>query len=325
MKEILKNCIPYGIVKKIIENRKKNVPYYNVVEPAIYNEDGEQMRVFYLQDTATRFAYSFTAGRNSKHIFWDRDNVLLPIHFYTHTEMFRTQPTAKKKFGLLMEPEAMIPEVYQQLYDNPSIMAQFEAVFTHSYKLIEKYPNAKLYLGQGAWFGTEVGGGILDECAYTKKTKMVSMISSDKALLESHKLRIAIAKEMKKNLNVDTYGAFDGGNPVKVAETLTDYRFSIILENEISPYYFTEKVLNCFASMTIPIYAGAQNIGEFFNLDGIIQIDKYDSMETLHRVVNQCTAELYDAKIPAVIENYKKAQEQLTVDDYIFRNYRDLF
>ena len=157
------------------------------------------------------------------------------------------------------------------------------------------------------------------------KTKNVSIISSDKAVLESHRRRIEIALEMKKNPNVDTFGAFDGGSPVKVAESLTDYRFSIILENEISPYYFTEKVLNCFAAMTIPIYAGAQNIGDFFNVDGIIQINKYDSIESLNNVVNECTEALYNSKIAAVKENYMKAMEMLSLDDWLYKEYRDLF
>lgn len=326
MRKIIKECIPYGIVNRYIEQQKiKNRPQNNVEEPLVYNGNGERMRVFYLQDTATRYAYSFTAGRDSQYIFWDRDNVLLPIHFYTHEEMFKTQNTAQKKFGLLMEPEAMIPNVYQRLYENPEIMEQFVAVFTHSAKLLEKYPNTKLYLGQGSWFGAPSGGGVLDEQAYAKKTKLVSMVSSDKKLLESHRLRISIAKSMKTNTNVDTYGAFDGGHTIKAADALTAYRFSIVLENEISPYYFTEKILNCFASMVIPIYAGAQKIGDFFNSDGIIPIDKYASIAEIERVVNQCTTELYKERLPAVIENYNKVLKMLTVDDYIFNEYKGLF
>lgn len=326
MKTFLKNCIPYGLLTKYYEKKYiLGLPKYNVPEPYLYNQKGELMRVFYLQDNATKYAYSFTAGRQSEHIFWDRNNVLLPIHFYTHEEMFRTQSTAQKKFGLLMEPEVMIPDIYQKLYDSPDVMAQFDAVFTHSAKLLEKYPNTKLYMGQGSWFGTAAGGGVLDENAYERKTKLVSMVSSDKALLESHKLRISIAKEMKKNPNVDTFGAFDGGRSVKIAEALTDYRFSIVLENEISPYYFTEKLLNCFASMTIPIYAGAQKIGDFFNSDGIIIIDKYASIEELNRIVNQCTPKMYEERLIAVLENYHKVQNLLTVDDYIFREFKDLF
>lgn len=324
LKRIMKDCIPYGIVKRIELNRQV-ITEGNVDEPVIYNEEGARMRVFYLQDTAIKYAYSFTAGRNPNYIFWDKDNVKLPVHFYTHQEMFKVKGNAKKRFGLLMEPEAMMPEIYERLYNSPEVMSQFDAVFTHSSKLIQMYPNARLYLGQGVWFGTSIGGGNLDTDAWRKKTKNVSMISSDKAVLESHRRRIEIAIAMKENPNVDTFGAFDGGPSVKVADSLTDYRFSIILENEISPYYFTEKVLNCFASMTIPIYAGAQNIGEFFNIDGIIQIDKYDSIESLNRVVNGCSADLYNSKLVAVKENYKKAQEMLSLDDWLYKEYKDLF
>ena len=157
LKKYIKNCIPYGIVKKI-ETQRTVAIEGNVAEPVLYNINGERMRAFYLQDQAIKYAYSFTAGRNPQYIFWDKDNVMLPVHFYTHQEMFNVKKTAKKRFGLLMEPEAMIPEIYDRLYKSPEIMSQFDAVFTHSAKLMKMYPNARLYLGQGAWFGTDIGG-----------------------------------------------------------------------------------------------------------------------------------------------------------------------
>lgn len=326
MVQIIKNILPYGIVRKYQGKSMDKYVCGNVDEPEIYNANNKRMRVFYLQDKAALYAYSFTAGRDGQHVFWDRSNVKLPIHFYTHGDLFFTKSTARKKFGLLMEPEVMIPQVYQRLYENPDLMAEFDAVFTHSEKLLNKYSNAKLYLGQGAWYGTSVGGGELDFNVYQKKSKNVSMVSSDKVLLESHRRRIEIAKAVKASGCVDTFGAFDGGTSIKVAEALADYRYSIVLENEISSYYFTEKILNCFVSMTIPIYAGALNIGEFFNVDGIIVIDKYaPTDEIVDMIKKRCTKELYEERLEAVIDNYNRVQKMLCVDDYIYETYEEMF
>ena len=47
---------------------------------------------------------------------------------------------------------------------------------------------------------------------------------------------------------------------------------ALIIENDITPYFFTEKITNCFISQTIPVYLGATQIHKFFNTDGIITI-----------------------------------------------------
>lgn len=326
VKKMIKNVLPYGIVEWYRKKKFCGGPVGNVPEPQVYNANGEKMRVFYLQDKAALYAYSFTGGRDSTHIFWDRSNVRLPIHFYTHEDMFDTKAIAQKKFGLLMEPEVMIPQVYQRLYENPGLVKEFDAIFTHSEKLLEKYDNAKLYLGQGAWYGTLSGGGVPDSELYRRKCKNVSMVSSDKVILESHRRRIEIAKAMKQSGVVDTFGAFDGGPEIKVADALDEYRFSIVLENEISSYYFTEKILNCFASMTIPVYAGATKIGDFFNEEGIIVIDKTAPMDDIIVAVKKlCTKEAYEERKDAVIDNYNRVQKMLCVDDYIYENYKELF
>lgn len=83
-----------------------------------------------------------------------------------------------------------------------------------------------------------------------------------------------MVNKLKINPNVDTYGLFDGGQFIGPYETLRDYRYSIIFENEISTYCFTEKLTNCFATQPIPIYIGASKIGQFFDENGIRRISE---------------------------------------------------
>ena len=55
---------------------------------------------------------------------------------------------------------------------------------------------------------------------------------------------------------VDLYGR--GFNEiVDKEEGLCDYRFSVAIENGQYKTYFTEKILDCFATGTIPVYLGA--------------------------------------------------------------------
>ena len=68
-------------------------------------------------------------------------------------------------------------------------------------------------------------------------------------------------------------------------------------------------------SMTIPVYLGASKIGQFFNEDGIIKIDKDCDIE---KVLVQCTKEEYEKRQKAVIENYYKALKYFNLNDYLY-------
>jgi hypothetical protein len=95
---------------------------------------------------------------------------------------------------------------------------------------------------------------------------------------------------------------------------LVDYRFSFCVENDTYDTYFTEKILDCFATGTIPIYMGTPKVTEYFNSDGIIFFDGTFDVTTL-------TEELYDSKIKAIKDNYDRVQKYSVLDDWIFENH----
>jgi hypothetical protein len=72
-------------------------------------------------------------------------------------------------------------------------------------------------------------------------------------------------------------------------EGLEDYRFSFAIENCCYDYYFTEKLLDCFLTGTVPIYIGCERIGDIFNSDGIIFLD--DKID-----IAKFNKELYESK-----------------------------
>jgi hypothetical protein len=54
--------------------------------------------------------------------------------------------------------------------------------------------------------------------------------------------------------------------------------FSICIENSNNSGYHTEKIIDAFLSKTIPIYWGCSNIGDFYDTDGIIQVNNADEI-----------------------------------------------
>ena len=285
--------------------------------PNIYNEYGEKMDVFFIRDKhMATYPYACPAPT---YFLFDRYNVGLDVHFYTHNAMLERMGSPSKRYGMLNESESIVPNDYNIFRENKGLEKEFTAIFTYSEKILNEVENAKfLPVCAVPWYGTELGGGVLDEHIYMHKIKNISICSSSKTMCLLHDYRISCAYQCKNEGLADTYGTFDGGPMIKIAETLSDYRYSVVIENYISPYFFTEKITNCFLSMTVPIYLGATRIGDFFNTDGIIFISENDDIK---KVLSQCTEKDYLSRIEAIKENYYKAQAYRNIWDMMYNQY----
>jgi hypothetical protein len=216
-----------------------------------------------------------------------------------------------------VEAEVIVPGDYTIFEKNKGLENDFDLIFTYSDKILNTIPNAR-YLPYyiKPWYISSLMGGGGNQYKY--KTKDISIIASGKTMVPLHKYRNSIAMLCKTKQLADTYGTFDGGRYCDISEPFKDYRFSIVIENEITPYGFTEKITNCFAAMTIPVYLGAAKIDGLFNPDGIIHFNQNDDIEN---VLKQCTRELYEERIPAIIDNFKKVNNGKTASDIMYEKY----
>ena len=82
-------------------------------------------------------------------------------------------------------------------------------------------------------------------------------------------------------------------------------KFQIVCENQIMPNMFTEKLIDCFRTKTVPIYYGCQNLGEFFDKRGVIEFDQIDKLDD---ILSTLTPQHYDAMLPYLEENYHRAK-----------------
>ena len=110
----------------------------------------------------------------------------------------------------------------------------------------------------------------------------------------------------------------DGPNPLPGAEKdpLFDTQYHICIENQPIGNYFTEKLIDCFLTETIPVYWGCTNIGDYFNLDGIIL---FTTIDELLDKLNELTPEFYEERIQIIKENKKKAIQFANFDERIFK------
>jgi hypothetical protein len=138
----------------------------------------------------------------------------------------------------------------------------------------------------------------------TAKKFAVSFLTSSKGHLQGHQLRQDIFNRLPAFRNVPVW---KHRSPPKIDDkrtVLEPYMFSICPENSRQNGYYTEKIVDCFVAKTIPIYWGCPNLGEHFNLDGVIQFENYDD---LVRKLQSLTPEFYKDREPAIEENFRRA------------------
>jgi hypothetical protein len=147
------------------------------------------------------------------------------------------------------------------------------------------------------------------------KTKLVSAISSTKVMVPGHYTRLSFIHSIKER--VDLYGRGFNEIPTKL-EGLKDFMFSVAIENVVTQNGFSEKIQDCFLTGTIPVYYGCPNIGEFYDLNGILV---FHNQEELDNIFLNLTPELYYSKLQAVQSNFQLAFSYPTFDDSLYDLY----
>lgn len=191
------------------------------------------------------------------------------------------------------------PDIIHQKYINLSYFLhwRFYKILTKSETLLKNIENGIFFL-YGSTFIKDINAVNIN------KTKLLSLIASKKKNLKGHKLRHEIVDYIRTiKLEADIMGrgyrSFDHKE-----DGLASYCYSIVIENNQELNYFTEKLIDCCLCETIPIYWGAPNIGNYFDVRGMI-ICK--SAEEIKDALQNISLEDYSSKLHWIKENRKIA------------------
>lgn len=83
-------------------------------------------------------------------------------------------------------------------------------------------------------------------------------------------------------------------------DSLKEYKFNIVIENEYQKNWVTEKFFDSVLTDTIPVYFGCKNIKEIFPEDGYILIEDINNIEEIRELfihINKNSDEIYGQKI----------------------------
>ena len=233
------------------------------------------------------------------------------INFYVDNNVYfmgNTDRNEENAIALLVEPRAIIPGTYSWMEEN---YGKFKYVFTFDSQLL-KLPNAKLL----------IYGQITAEFPNDAKIKNISMVASNKDFCAGHINRQNVARALMDK--IDTYGQFKGDKYCDDADFLKDYKFNVAMENFSDGYYFTEKICNCFASRTVPIYWGCPNIGEYFDMDGIIYCRTPNEVIAKVDMVLKDPEYEYNKRKDAIERNLNLVQKYRRYANWFLETYGDL-
>ena len=227
---------------------------------------------------------SSSALNATKHVQWVYDGSGEVNIYVSQRALDALNDTSgKPTYIWLLESKQIIPQYYQWIIDNYEfVTSRVDGIFSCDKELCAKYPKISYSLINAVpW---------VQDRKVHEKTKLVSMIASNKRMCEGHARRLQFVDKFRDKL--DFYGR--GFNEISCKEDgLRDYMFSVGIENAVYDTYFTEKLTDCFACGTIPIFYGCKGVTEYFNEDGIIFLDDDFDLSML-------TKDLYYSKIDAI-------------------------
>lgn len=123
------------------------------------------------------------------------------------------------------------------------------------------------------------------------RTRLVSVIASNKAFTAGHRRRLDFALRLKARLGdrIDLFGR----GVVTVADKLAalrGYRFHVALENTRIEHYFTEKLSDGLIAGCYPVYFGCPNLGDYVPVEAFRPIDIEDfaaAVATLEQAIEE--------------------------------------
>jgi len=268
-----------------------------------------------LFDEEFRHLPNYCGYDQSTKLEWVKDSYEPDILVFTercYDKVFDDRAKGKVKCAMPLEPPAIHGYAYSNL--KPDLVNMFDYVLTHddSFALWVK-ENSKatpiFWTPGGSWIW------IKDWAIYPKSSN-VSIVASAKGWTDGHRFRQQIIDRFSSQFDlICGYGRKTVEPKVAI---FADYRYSVVIENSKYNTYWTDKLIDCFACGTIPIFWGSPNIGEFFNPDGIIS---FDTIGDLGEIMGSIGVGDYNNRLPAVNENFEIAKSKYAiVEEYLADN-----
>lgn len=205
-----------------------------------------------------------------------------------------TDPTASVRVLIQCEPPSLYRDFYGMVMN---AWQNFDLILTYDDRLLA-LPNAREFLPVDAWVGD----------IHCYKRNQITYMMSSKIWTKEHRMRFMILRAVEGQSTLGQFEFQMHRSPPRIDSKDDFYRnakFNIACENQAMTNMFTEKLLDCLRTKTVPIYFGCTNIEKYFDPRGMIRFDTFDQFTD---IVSWLTPNHYDAMLPYVEENYDRGR-----------------
>tara|TARA_R110002153_G_scaffold119109_1_gene264039 strand:- start:7641 stop:8393 length:753 start_codon:yes stop_codon:yes gene_type:complete len=232
-------------------------------------------------------------------------NLFFSKHVSISYDTLEKDNSAEYKILVQIEPLS----VNNNIQDFCERSSDFDLVLTWHSDILETN-NSKLFPFGTCWIEK-------DDRRIFPKNKNLSIIASHKNYAPGHILRHQIIHNYPEDLSLYGRGYKSIENKITA---LKDYRFSLIIENEYSNNWFTEKLIDCLVTGTVPIFWGCPNIHKFFDPRGFIL---FNNIDQIPKIKSECNESAYKNLLPFIKKNYHSALEYVDIFDRITKTIKN--
>lgn len=240
---------------------------------------------------------------------WDGISVF--TDFFVLREDILKNIKSKWKIAWIIEPPQIDSRCYQHIH---KVEDYYDYIFTYDTNLLSRSPKYKKMNFGACWV-------VEENCKIYEKDKLVSIVASNKRFAPGHQFRHEVIEKLHGKHNFDLWGSgynsFENTTEERM-KPFKDYRYNIVIENGRVENYFTDKIIDCFAVGSIPIYWGDPKIKDLFDERGFYTFNTIEELDYI--LTNKVSKEDYDSKIEYIIENYKRFKEYASPDRWMFNN-----
>jgi hypothetical protein len=184
---------------------------------------------------------------------------------------------------------------------------KFDLILTWDKEILKSCSNAKLFPYGTTW---------IENFEFREKEYCITSLIGNKNGCEGHLMRQMLPERLESVTSIPINLFISANNPGKKTYNMLSMKsgtlknelfysqYHIAIENVFDTNWFTEKLIDCFQTKTIPIYVGCTNIGDFFDIRGIFHVKSID--ELIH-TCNEITPNTYKNMLKYVEHNYNES------------------
>ena len=255
----------------------------------------------------------FNHMHSPRYFDWVKDgtgiiNFFVDDYIPKHKEFENDKPN----IAMLIEPRTIQPTIYKWVEEHHD---EFDIIFTHDDDILLFDNTFEIYFMN--WY----------KSYDVPKTKAISMVCSDKVMCEEHKARQRLADTLGNT--VDHYGTYKQSKRSDYYECRAEYMFEVVVDNNWTGYWVSEKLINPLASKTIPIYKGTMKgyLPDWLDKDGIIFVEDINEIPNIVNKILQNPTSEYEKRLIAVENNYDIVLSHPSIqvfEDWLWSEYNGL-